>query len=81
MFQIFDGDGGGTIALNELADVMKKLGRRPPEAELACAMGLDELLANQGARSFDPGNVELDFVSFVNMLAGEHMPSCASCHT
>jgi len=72
VFAVFDADGGGGVAVGELAFAMKRLGRRPADVELAMAMGVESLLESQFARNFDVYEVNMDFVSFVNMLAGSN---------
>mmetsp|Transcript_22741 Transcript_22741/g.31701 ORF Transcript_22741/g.31701 Transcript_22741/m.31701 type:complete len:163 (+) Transcript_22741:101-589(+) len=57
-FQIFDKDGGGSITVEELGEVMKSLGQNPSNAELEAMV-----------REIDAdGNGEIDFPEFLTMM-------------
>eukprot|EP00747_Dinoflagellata_sp_TGD_P051054 gnl/TRDRNA2_/TRDRNA2_147131_c0_seq1.p1 gnl/TRDRNA2_/TRDRNA2_147131_c0~~gnl/TRDRNA2_/TRDRNA2_147131_c0_seq1.p1 ORF type:complete len:1031 (-),score=153.96 gnl/TRDRNA2_/TRDRNA2_147131_c0_seq1:297-3098(-) len=59
LFDQFDADGGGTIGVDELPDMMRQLGYTPLEKKIR------ELLDEVD----EDGNAELDFEEFVNMMA------------
>jgi Ca2+-binding EF-hand superfamily protein len=41
LFNLFDQDGGGLLDLGELSNIMKHLGRKPAEDELAELIHVD----------------------------------------
>ena len=64
LFNLFDEDGGGLLDLGELSNIMKHLGRKPAEEELA------ELVHLNLEEIDDIYAVELNFPEFVSMIAG-----------
>ena len=58
-FSVFDKDGDGTIAFEELGTVMRSLGQNPTEAEL-------QDMINEGDAD---GDGTIDFPEFLAMMA------------
>lgn len=65
MFALFDVDGGGTMTMNELKDLLHRLGRKPTNAEMA------EMVGRPGEGDWlDFDKFSFDFSQFVNLIAG-----------
>lgn len=66
LFVLFDDDGGGELDLAEIQSIMKRLGRKPADEELA-----DALRAHAGlAAEFDIEKIALNVQAFNQLMCG-----------
>ncbi len=70
-FKMFDRDGGGTISIDELRDVMKTMGLDPTDAELKTIISDVDT----------DGDGEIDFDEFVQMMMGQMDASARASST